>query len=155
MKLKRLVINLILILNIILITFAMPTLAHEVKMEDKKIEKIVNLRMKNMSTISSLSKKIYKDINSKDFESLNKNLLELQHNALEFKNSFPEGSMGGKSKKIIWDEKDLFNEYADNFLKDINLLIEDNQSQNLEALNVSFGKMTSNCGTCHKKFKSK
>ena len=143
------------ILGIILIFFSFSTFGHEVEMEDKNIEEIVKLRMKNMSSINSLSKKIYIDLNSKNFENLNTNTIELMHNTMDFKNLFPEGSMGGKARKAIWEDKKLFNQYIEMFIKDIDLMIDSIKKEDSVLLNDSFNKMTSNCGKCHKKFKDK
>ena len=42
--------------------------SHEISLEDKDIEKIINERMKHMSNINKLSQKIYKQINSDNYE---------------------------------------------------------------------------------------
>tara|TARA_B110000116_G_C16727884_1_gene532292 strand:- start:614 stop:805 length:192 start_codon:yes stop_codon:yes gene_type:complete len=63
--------------------------------------------------------------------------------------------LGGKAKEAIWEDKKLFKKYIKEFLKDINTMIENIENQNLFLLNNNFNKMTSNCDTCHKKFKSR
>ena len=142
-------------LSIIFIFFTFQIFSHEIELEDKKVEKIIKLRMGNMSAINSLSKKIYIDLNSADFKKINENTIKLKHNVIEFKELFPEGSFGGKSKEIIWEDKSLFNQYIDTFLKDIDLMLQDIENQNIVSLKNNFNQMSSNCGTCHKKFKSK
>ena len=142
-------------LTFLLISFTFSVFSHEIEIGDKSIDEIVKLRMKNMSTISSLSKKIYKNLNFADFKKLNENTIRLKHNITEFKELFPENSIGGKANKIIWEDKELFNEYIEVFLKDVDLMIQDIENQDLTSLNNNFNRMTSNCGTCHKKFKSR
>ena len=142
-------------LTLLLIFFTFSVVSHEIEIEDHEINKIVKLRMKNMATINLLSRKIYKNLSLADFENLNEDVINLQHNILEFKELFPKNSMGGKANKAIWENKELFNEYIDIFLNDVDSMIQDIEKQDLISLNDSFNKMTSNCGTCHKKFKSK
>ena len=67
-------------------------LAHKVTLEDKSLEKIVNERMAIMQKIKSTSSKLYRLINSDQYEEmleLNKTLL---HSASEFKDFYPENS---------------------------------------------------------------
>ena len=142
-------------LTILLILFTFTAYSHEVSIKDKNVEEIVKLRMKAMSQINSLSKKIYKNLESADFKKLNEYALELKHNTNEFKLWFPENSIGGKAKELIWKDKKLFDEYIETFLKDINLIIKNIENKDIALLNENFNKMTSNCGTCHKKFKSR
>ena len=142
-------------LLILILFFNFTVFSHEINIEDKKIEEIIKLRMKNMSVINALSKKIYKDLNSGDFMILKNNTSELKDNIYEFKQLFPKGSIGGKAKELIWEDKKLFNEYIEAFLRDTDLMIQDIEDQNLISLKNNFNLMTSNCGTCHRKFKSK
>ena len=94
--------------------------SHEITLEDKTLEEIVNSRMKQMSNINKLSQKIYKQINSDDYLILNENILKLKHSATKFQMLFPPESQGGNAKNLMWEEMTLFNEYNEKFLYDIN-----------------------------------
>jgi len=130
-------------------------LGHIVELVDKSAEEIINERKKIMSTINKLSQKIYKKLNSSDLVFFKKKTLELKHSASEFKNYFPKNSKGGKAKNEIWENKILFEEYNNNFISDINLMLIGIDENNIKSLKESFNNMSSNCGTCHKKFKNK
>ena len=130
-------------------------LGHIVELADKSAEEIINDRKKIMSTINKLSQKIYKELNLSDFDFLKKKTLELKHSASDFKNYFPKNSKGGKAKKKIWDNKTLFDKYNNKFISDINLMLIGINENNIISLKESFNNMSSNCGTCHKKFKNK
>ena len=142
-------------ITILLSVFTFSIFSHEIDIKDKAVEEIVKMRMNNMSAINTLSKKLYKDLNSENLDLLNDHLKKIKKNVLEFKNLFPQGSEGGKSKELIWSENELFNEYIANFLIDINAMIEDIENKDLLFLKDNFNKMSSNCGKCHKKFKSR
>ena len=141
--------------TILIITFTFSTFGYDVEIKDKTIEEIIKLRTKNMSAINSLTKKIYNNLSSKEFKIINENLIGLKHNTMEFKELFPKGSIGGKARKEIWEDKKLFNEYINIFVEDIDQMIKDIDTQDSISLNNNFNIMTSNCGVCHKKFKSK
>ena len=128
---------------------------HEIKLEGKSIEEIISERMKTMSMINNLSQKIYKQLNKKDFNILKDNSTKLKHTASEFKKLFPVNSEGGKAKKLVWVNKKLFNEYNDNFIKDINSMIIDIDANDIVSLKKNFNSMAANCSSCHKKFKNK
>ena len=142
-------------LTTLLIFLTFSIFSHEVKIKDKTIEEIIKLRTKNMSAINSLTKKIYNNLSSKEFKIINENLIGLKHNTMEFKELFPKGSIGGKARKEIWEDKKLFNEYIEVFLKDTMLMIESIENQDFNSLKNNFNQMASNCSACHKKFKSK
>lgn len=144
-----------LLISTLLMFFSIPVFSHKIELDDKTTEEIVNTRMKKMSIINKLTQKIYKHLNSEDFKLLKDETLELKHAAVEFAGLFPENSEAGNAKKIIWEERELFDEYNSNFLNDINSMLADIENKNLSNLKISFNNMASNCGTCHKKFKKK
>ena len=76
-------------------------LGHIVELTDKSAEEIINDRKKIMSTINKLSQKIYKELNSSNFDFFKKKTLKLKHSVSEFKNYFPKNSKECKSKE--WD----------------------------------------------------
>tara|TARA_Y100001970_G_C13700152_1_gene586770 strand:- start:35 stop:472 length:438 start_codon:yes stop_codon:yes gene_type:complete len=144
--------NIKLILLLILIPFF--AISHEVKMEDKSIEKIVNERMANMSKIKAYSSKMYPLAMASEFDEIKLINEELLHAAKDFKKLFPEGSQGSKASELIWEDRETFDLYNDNFIKsieDIGLSIENKDSVSLME---NFNIMASNCGTCHKKFRN-
>jgi|TARA_B110000196_G_C21145128_1_gene666156 cytochrome c556 len=128
---------------------------HEVKIEYKTTEEIINARMKKMSLINNLSQKIYKELNLADFDLLKKNTLELKHAATHFKKLFPINSKGGRAKNLIWEKKILFDEYNDNFVSDIDFMLINIDVKDIISLKESFNDMSTNCSSCHKKFKNK
>ena len=142
-------------LTLLLVCLTFSVFSHEIEIDDKDIETIIKLRVKNMSTINSLSKKIYKNLDLTNIKNLSEDAIKLKHNILEFKELFPKNSIGGKASENIWEDKELFNKYIEIFLSDVDIMIQDIENRDLTLLNESFNKMTSNCGTCHKKFKSK
>ena len=137
--------------------------SHEVTLENKTNEYLINTRMKNMSTINKLVQKIYKKFSSADFDFnntleydyLKESALNIKHAAIDFKELFPPNSQGGKANNLIWEDKILFEEFNDNFLIDINLMIDSIDNKNIELLKKNFNNMSKNCGSCHKKFKNK
>lgn len=143
------------ILYIIPLIVSLSVLGHEINLENKTIEEIVDTRMKQMSIINNLSQKIYKQLNAKNFDILQENTLKLNHAAIDFKKLFPVNSEGGKAKKLIWEDQKLFNEYHNNFLSDISFMLIDIDEKNITSLKKNFNKMASNCSSCHKKFKKK
>ena len=136
--------------------------AHKVSLEDKSLEEIINKRMAKMQEIKSSSSKIYKLLSSGDFEEINKLNEILLHAAEEFKDLFPEGSLGGGADESIWkiiddpdniEKIDTFKEYNNKFIEDIGMIAISAELEDLEMLNNSFKTMAANCGSCHKKFK--
>ena len=144
--------NIKLILLLIFIPFF--AISHEVNIEDKSVEEIVKQRMGNMSKIKAYSSKMYPLTMTGEFDEIKLVNEELLHAAKDFKELFPEGSQGGKASDLIWEDRETFNLYNDNFIKsieDIAISIENEDSVNLIE---NFNIMASNCGTCHKKFKN-
>tara|TARA_B110000196_G_C20520550_1_gene375361 strand:+ start:147 stop:470 length:324 start_codon:yes stop_codon:yes gene_type:complete len=107
-----------------------------------------------MSKIKALSTKMYPLVFSGEFDAIKEMNDELLHASQEFKLLFPEGSEGGKASELIWTNRELFNEYINNFILDISSIAESISNEDSVSLNDNFNKMTSNCGTCHKKFKN-
>ena len=140
---------------IIFFTISASVSGHVVTLENKNLEEIINARMKNMSTINKLSQKIYKQLNLDEPLILKENILQLKHAASDFQAQFPPNSEGGNAKNLIWENKKLFNEYNEKFSYDINLMLTSIEEMNAESLKKNFNNMTSNCGSCHKKFKNK
>ena len=144
--------NIKLILFLIFIPFF--AISHEINIEDKNVEEIVKKRMGNMSKIKAYSSKMYPLTMTGEFDEIKLVNEELLHAAKDFKELFPEGSQGGKASDLIWEDRETFNLYNDNFIKsieDILISIENEDSINLME---NFNIMASNCGTCHKKFRN-
>ena len=143
----------ILYITLILLTFSAKS--SELKIENQIAEEIINIRMKKMSIINNLSQKIYKQLNSVNFINLRENTLILKKTAIDFNKLFPINSKGGNAKNLVWDNKILFDEYHNNFLNDINAMLININEKNIKSLKKSFNNMSSNCSSCHKKFKNK
>ena len=141
-------------LLILLIFISFLANSHEVNMEDKSVEKIVKERMANMSKIKAYSSKMYPLAMASEFDEIKLVNEELLHAAKDFKELFPDGSQGGKASELIWEDRETFELFNDNFIKsieDIGLSIE---NQDSVSLMENFNIMASNCGTCHKKFRN-
>ena len=143
--------NIKLILLLIFIPFF--AISHEVNIEDKNVEEIVKKRMGNMSKIKANSQKMYPLTMSEEFDQIKKLNEELLHAVAEFKELFPEGSQGGKASSLIWENREKFNIYIDNFITSINNIALSIENEDSVSLMENFNIMSSNCGTCHKKFK--
>ena len=150
--------------KILLLTLFLPTLifAHQVSLEDKSLEEIINKRMAKMQEVKSTSNQIYKIISSGNFEEIQELNKALLHAAMEFKDLFPEGSQGGGASDSIWSSVDdpdnietidTFAEYNQKFIDDIEMISISVELEDRDMLNNSFKSMASNCGSCHKKFK--
>ena len=144
--------NIKLILLLIFIPFF--AISHEVNIEDKNVEEIVKKRMGNMSKIKANSQKMYPLTMSEEFDQIKKLNEELLHAVAEFKELFPEGSQGGKASSLIWENREKFNIYIDNFITSINNIALSIENEDSVSLMENFNIMSSNCGTCHKKFKN-
>ena len=144
------------IFKILLFSIFLPFFAHahEINMEDKNIEEIVKKRMSNMSKIKANSTKIHPLTMSGEFEEIKKLNDEVLHAAKEFKLLFPEGSQGGKAASVIWEDKETFDIFNDNFIKSIENVGESIDNEDSFSLTENFKIMASNCGTCHKKFRN-
>ena len=129
-------------------------IAHEVNIEDKNIEEIVKQRMGNMSKIKAYSTKMYPLTMSGEFNEIKIVNDELLHSAKEFKLLFPQGSQGGKASSLIWEDRETFDLYIDNFINSIDSIGISIENEDSVSLIENFNSMTANCGTCHKKFKN-
>ena len=143
-------------IKLLLVLIFLPTivLSHKVSMEDKSIEEIVNKRMANMSKIKAYSQKMYPLTMSGEFDEIKELNDELLHAVSEFKELFPEGSQGSKASSLIWEDRETFNIYIDNFIASINKITLSIENEDSISLMENFNIMSSNCGTCHKKFKN-
>ena len=143
-------------IKLVLLLIFLPTIvfSHKVSMEDKSVEEIVNKRMGNMSKIKSYSQKMYPLTMSGEFDEIKKLNDELLHAVSEFKELFPEGSQGGKASSLIWEDRETFNIYINNFIASISNIDLSIENEDSISLMENFNIMSSNCGTCHKKFKN-
>ena len=143
-------------IKLLLLLIFLPTIvfSHKVSMEDKSVEEIVNERMGNMSKIKAYSTKMYPLTMSGEFDEIKKVNDELLHAASEFKDLFPEGSQGGKASALIWEDRETFDLYNDNFIKSIEDIAISIENEDSVSLMENFNIMASNCGTCHKKFRN-
>ena len=139
---------------LLLIFIPLVSVSHEVKMEDKTVEEIVNKRMANMSKIKSYSSKMYPLTMSGNFDEINEINKVLLHAAEEFKMLFPDGSQGGKASSLIWEDRETFDLFNDNFIESIENISISIENEDSVSLMENFNIMASNCGTCHKKFRN-
>ena len=139
---------------LLLIFIPLVSVSHEVKMEDKTVEEIVNKRMANMSKIKSYSSKMYPLTMSGNFDEINEINKVLLHVAEEFKMLFPDGSQGGKASSLIWEDRETFDLFNDNFIESIENISISIENEDSVSLMENFNIMASNCGTCHKKFRN-
>ena len=144
--------NIKLILLLIFIPFF--AISHEVNIEDKSVEEIMKKRMGNMSKIKAYSSKMYPLTMTGEFDEIKLVNEELLHAAKDFKELFPEGSQGGKASNLIWEDRETFNLYNDNFIKSIEDIAISIENEDSVSLMENFNIMASNCGTCHKKFRN-
>ena len=138
------------LLFLILIPFF--AISHEVNIEDKSVEEVVKQRMANMSKIKVYSSKMYPMTMSGEFDEIKEVNEKLLHVATEFKELFPEGTQGGKASNLIWEDRETFDTYIDNFIKSIQDIAISIENEDSVSLMENFNIMASNCGTCHKKF---
>ena len=128
--------------------------AHKVELEDKSIEEIVNKRMALMMEIKSTSTKMYRILQSDDYETILELNTTLLNAASEFKNFYPEGSQHKSASDEIWNDRETFNNFNDKFVNDIEMISLSIELEDNEMLNNSFKEMAANCGSCHKKFRN-
>ena len=128
--------------------------AHEINIEDKNVEQIVKKRMSNMSKIKAHSTKMHPLTMTGKFEEIKNLNDEMLHAAKEFKLLFPEGSQGGKAATLIWEDRETFDLFIDNFIKSIENIGESIDKEDSVSLMENFKIMGSNCGPCHKKFRT-
>ena len=144
--------NIKLLLLIIFIPFF--AISHEINIEDKTVEEIVKQRMGNMSKIKAYSSKMYPLTMTGEFDEIKLVNEELLHAAKDFKELFPEGSQGGKASDLIWEDRETFDLYNDNFIRSIEDIALSIENEDSVSLMENFNVMASNCGTCHKKFRN-
>tara|TARA_B100000902_G_scaffold3219_1_gene4094 strand:- start:175 stop:612 length:438 start_codon:yes stop_codon:yes gene_type:complete len=137
-----------------LLLFTFIAVSHEINIEDINVEEIIKQRMSNMSKIKAYSSKMYPLTMSGEFEEIKKLNDELLHAAQEFKLLFPEGTQGGKASSLIWEDREKFNLFNDNFISSIENIGKSIDNEDSVSLVESFNIMASNCGTCHKKFRN-
>ena len=107
-----------------------------------------------MSKIKAYSSKMHQLTMTGEFEVIKKFNNEILHAAKEFKLLFPEGSQGGKAATLIWEDREAFDLFNDNFIKSIESIGESINNEDSVSLMENFNIMASNCGTCHKKFRN-
>ena len=142
--------------KILFLIFFLPSIlfAHKVTLENKSLEEIVHKRMALMMEIKSTSTKMYRILQSNDYEvmlELNSTLLNA---ASEFKNYYPEGSQHKSASDEIWNDRETFNNFNDKFVSDIEMISLSAELEDNEMLNDAFRVMSANCGACHKKFRN-
>ena len=128
--------------------------AHKVNLEDKSLEEIVNKRMALMMEIKSTSTKMYRILQTNDYETILELNTTLLNAASEFKNYYPEGSQHKSASDEIWNDRETFNKFNDKFVNDIEMISLSIELEDNEMLNDAFKEMASNCGSCHKKFRN-
>ena len=128
--------------------------AHKVTLEDKSLEEIVNKRMALMMEIKSTSTKMYRILQSNDYEAMLELNSTLLNAASEFKNYYPEGSQHKSANDEIWNDRETFNNFNDKFVNDIEMISLSIELEDNEMLNDAFKEMAANCGSCHKKFRN-
>lgn len=148
------ILNMNIKLLIFLLFIPFISVSHEVNIEDKSIEKIVKQRMSNMNKIKAYSSKMYPLTMSGKFKEVNELNDKLLTVGKEFKLLFPEGSQGGKASPLVWEDKEMFNLYNDNFIESIENISKSIENEDSVSLIENFNIMASNCGTCHKKFRN-
>ena len=137
-----------------LLLFSFIAVSHEINIEDKNVEEIVKQRMSNMSKIKAYSTKMYPLTISGEFEEIKELNDKLLHAAQEFKLLFAEGTQGGKASSLIWEDREKFDLFNDNFISSIENIGKSINNEDSVSLVENFNIMASNCGTCHKKFRN-
>tara|TARA_B000000475_G_scaffold179624_1_gene144485 strand:- start:21 stop:458 length:438 start_codon:yes stop_codon:yes gene_type:complete len=137
-----------------LLLFSFIAVSHEINIEDKNVEEIVKQRMSNMSKIKAYSTKMYPLTMSGEFEEIKELNDKLLHAAQEFKLLFAEGTQGGKASSLIWEDREKFDLFNDNFISSIESIGKSINNEDSVSLVENFNIMASNCGTCHKKFRN-
>ena len=150
--LKKLIMNFKILAFLLLFSFI--AVSHEINIEDKNVEEIVKQRMSNMSKIKAYSTKMYPLTMSGEFEEIKELNDKLLHAAQEFKLLFAEGTQGGKASSLIWEDREKFDLFNDNFISSIENIGKSINNEDSVSLVENFNIMASNCGTCHKKFRN-
>jgi cytochrome c556 len=118
------------------------------------VEDIIKKRTSNMSKIKAYSTKMYPLAMSGEFDEIKEINDMLLNASKEFKVLFPEGSQGSKASGLIWDDKETFDLYNDNFVQSIESIAISIENEDSVSLMENFNIMASNCGVCHKKFRN-
>ena len=139
---------------IILLFFPFLVIANELDVSKMTNEEIIKERKGAMSKIKALSTAIYPLVFAGEFDEIKDLNNKLLNNAKQFKLLFPEGSQGGKAADLIWTDREAFNLYNDNFIQDIENIMQSIGEEDSVSLSENFNKMAANCGTCHKKFRN-
>ena len=144
------------LIKILFLLIFLPSIlfAHKVTLEDKSLEEIVNKRMALMMEIKSASTKMYRILQSNDYEAMLELNSTLLNAASEFKNYYPEGSQHKSASDEIWNDRETFNNFNDKFVNDIEMISLSIELEDNEMLNDAFKEMAANCGSCHKKFRN-
>ena len=142
--------------KILFLIFFLPSIlfAHKVTLENKSLEEIVNKRMALMMEIKSTSTKMYRILQTNDYETIQELNTTLLNAASEFKNYYPEGSQHKSASDEIWNDRETFNNFNDKFVNDIEMISLSIELEDNEMLNDAFKEMAANCGSCHKKFRN-
>ena len=142
--------------KILFLIFFLPSIlfAHKVTLENKSLEEIVNKRMALMMEIKSTSTKMYRILQTNDYETILELNTTLLNAASEFKNYYPEGSQHKSASDEIWNDRETFNNFNDKFVNDIEMISLSIELEDNEMLNDAFKEMAANCGSCHKKFRN-
>ena len=144
------------LIKILFLLIFLPSIlfAHKVTLEDKSLEEIVNKRMALMMEIKSTSTKMYRILQSNDYEAMLELNSTLLNAASQFKNYYPEGSQHKSASDEIWNDRETFNNFNDKFVNDIEMISLSIELEDNEMLNDAFNEMAANCGSCHKKFRN-
>lgn len=67
---------------------------------------------------------------------------------------FPKGDLGESASPKIWEDWDGFKAAVDKYKADVSAAAA-SAPADLDAFKASFGKVTSNCGSCHETFRVK
>ncbi len=142
--------------KILFLIFFLPSIlfAHKVTLENKSLEEIVNKRMALMIEIKSTSTKMYRILQTNDYETILELNTTLLNAASEFKNYYPEESQHKNVSDEIWNDRETFNNFNDKFVNDIEMISLSIELEDNEMLNDAFKEMAANCGSCHKKFRN-
>ena len=142
--------------KILILLLFLPFLAISNELDISKMtnEEIIKERKSAMSKIKALSTAIYPFVFAGEFDEIKDLSNKLLNNAEQFKLLFPEGSQGGKAADLIWTDRETFNLYNDNFIQDIENIMQSIEEEDSVSLSENFNKMVANCGTCHKKFRN-
>ena len=146
------IMNIKLLLFLIFIPFF--AFSQEINIEDMSVEDIIKKRTSNMSKIKAYSTKMYPLTMSGEFDEIKEINDMLLNASKEFKVLFPEGSQGSKASGLIWDDKETFDLYNDNFVESIESIAISIENEDSVSLMENFNIMASNCGVCHKKFRN-